>query len=83
MVRLANRPLQSVQADDFVYRAIGRMDRLSLRHLAVTDAAGAVVGMVTTRNLLRHRASRAIVLGDGIDRATPQMSFARRGAACR
>lgn len=70
VVRLANRPLQSVQADDFVYRAIGRMDRLSLRHLAVTDAAGAVVGMVTTRNLLRHRASRAIVLGDGIDRAT-------------
>ena len=70
LVRLANRPLQSVQADDFVYRAIGRMDRLSLRHLAVTDAAGAVVGMVTTRNLLRHRASRAIVLGDGIDRAT-------------
>jgi DNA polymerase-3 subunit epsilon/CBS domain-containing protein len=70
LVSLANRPLQSVQADDFVYRAIGRMDRLSLRHLAVTDAAGAVVGMVTTRNLLRHRASRAIVLGDGIDRAT-------------
>jgi CBS domain-containing protein len=70
LASLATRPLQAVQADDFVYRAIGRMDRLSLRHLAVTDASGAVVGMVTTRNLLRHRASRAIVLGDGIDRAT-------------
>ena len=70
LVSLASRPLQAVLADDFVYRAIGRMDRLGLRHLAVTDAAGAVVGMVTTRNLLRHRASRAIVLGDGIDRAT-------------
>ena len=70
LVSLASRPLQAVHVDDFVYRAIGRMDRLGLRHLAVTDAAGAVVGMVTTRNLLRHRASRAIVLGDGIDRAT-------------
>ena len=70
LVGLASGPLQSVLADDFVYRAIGRMDRLGLRHLAVTDAGGAVVGMVTTRNLLRHRASRAIVLGDGIDRAT-------------
>ena len=67
---LASRPLQAVQVDDFVYRAIGRMDRLGLRHLAVTDSAGDVVGIVTTRNLLRHRASRAIVLGDGIDRAT-------------
>lgn len=70
LVSLASRPLQCVNADDFVYRAIGRMDRLGLRHLAVVDAFGAVVGMVTTRNLLRHRASRAIVLGDGIDRAT-------------
>lgn len=70
LMSLASRPLQAVQADDFVYRAIGRMDRLGLRHLAVTDAAGVVVGMVTTRNLLRHRASRAMVLGDGIDRAT-------------
>ena len=70
LVGLASRPLQAVLADDFVYRAIGRMDRLGLRHLAVTDSSGAVVGMVTTRNLLRHRASRAIVLGDGIDRAT-------------
>ena len=67
LARLANRPLQAVQADDFVYRAIGRMDRLGLRHLAVRDASGAVVGTITTRNLLRHRASRAIVLGDEID----------------
>ena len=70
LIGLASRPLQCVNSDDFVYRAIGRMDRLGLRHLAVVDAFGAVVGMVTTRNLLRHRASRAIVLGDGIDRAT-------------
>jgi CBS domain-containing protein len=70
LISLASRPLHAVHADDFAYRAIGRMDRLGLRHLAVTDAAGNVVGMVTTRNLLRHRASRAMVLGDGIDRAT-------------
>src|SRR5690606_8712365 len=30
---VASRPLQTVRADAFVYRAIGRMDRLGLRHL--------------------------------------------------
>ena len=35
--KYARRPLQTVRAVTFVYRAIGRMERLSLRHLAVTD----------------------------------------------
>lgn len=73
---IMHRPLQTVRADDFVYRAIGRMERLGLRHLAVTDAHGQVVGAVTTRNLLRHRATRAIALGDEIDRATSAAEMA-------
>lgn len=64
---LAMRPLQTVPADAFVYRAIGRIGRLGIRHLAVTGHDGGIVGMVTTRNLLRHRGSTAIVLGDAID----------------
>lgn len=66
---LANGPLQTVQDAAFLYRAIGRIERLGLRHLGVRDAEGGIVGMVTTRNLLRHRATTAIVLGDDIESA--------------
>lgn len=59
-------PLASVGAKNLVYRAIGRMDRLGVRHLGVTDESGQLVGAVTTRNLLRHRASSAMILGDEI-----------------
>jgi len=59
-------PLASVSSQDLVYRAIGRMDRLGIRHLGVTGLQGDLVGAVTTRNLLRHRATSAMVLGDEI-----------------
>jgi DNA polymerase-3 subunit epsilon/CBS domain-containing protein len=62
----SSRPLAHVGADDFVYRAIGRMDRLKVRHLAVTDAEGRVVGALSARDLLKVRASDALVLGDAI-----------------
>ena len=62
-------PLQTVAEDAFLYRAIGRIERLGFRHLGVDDAAGEIVGAVTTRNLLRHRATTAIMLGDEIDSA--------------
>jgi DNA polymerase-3 subunit epsilon/CBS domain-containing protein len=67
--RIANAPLQTVAEEDFLYRAIGRIQRMGFRHLGVTDAKGDIIGAVTSRNLLRHRASAAIVLGDEIDSA--------------
>ena len=66
---IMSKPLQTVPEDAFVYRAIGRLDRLGFRHLGVTDARGEIVGAVTTRNLLRHRATAAVMLGDEIDSA--------------
>jgi DNA polymerase-3 subunit epsilon/CBS domain-containing protein len=66
---IATRPLHTVAQDAFVYRAIGRMDRLSIRHLGVVDRDGALVGALTTRNLLRHRATTAMMLGDQIESA--------------
>lgn len=66
---IASRPLTSVLADAFVYRAIGRMDRLRIRHLGVVDEAGNVVGALTARDLLRLRARDAVTLGDEIDEA--------------
>jgi CBS domain-containing protein len=66
LAEIASSPVHAVRSDSFVYRAIGRMDRHGIRHLAVTDERGEIVGAVTTRNLLRHRAATAMVLGDEI-----------------
>jgi DNA polymerase-3 subunit epsilon/CBS domain-containing protein len=73
---IAKAPLQTLPEDAFLYRAIGRIERLGFRHLGVTDAAGQIVGAVTTRNLLGHRATTAIVLGDAIDSATADAQLA-------
>ncbi|KAB2914117.1 MAG: CBS domain-containing protein [Hyphomicrobiaceae bacterium] len=73
---IMKRPLQSVSEDDFLYRAIGRMERLGFRHLAVRNGRGDLVGAVTTRNLLRDRATTAIMLGDEIDSATDEAALA-------
>lgn len=81
LAAFVSKPLHSIGDDDFVYRAIGRMERLGIRHLGVTDAAGAVTGVITTRNLLRHRASQAIVLGDAIDRAGNERDLGRAWAS--
>ncbi|MDP2801704.1 MAG: DUF294 nucleotidyltransferase-like domain-containing protein [Phreatobacter sp.] len=83
----ASRPLESVAATDFVYRAIGRMDRLKVRHLAVTDEGGRIVGALSARDLLRMRASDALMLGDAIaaSRGAPALAaaFARMPEVAR
>lgn len=62
---IANVPLLGVDERDFVFRAIGRMERLGIRHLAVRRGEE-IVGALTPRNLLRNRATLSIVIGDGI-----------------
>ena len=69
VAQFASMPLISVPSDDFVYRAIGRMTRLKIRHLAVTDDLGHIVGALSARDLLRLRTGAAISLGDEIDEA--------------
>ena len=64
-----SRPLAVIPTEAFVYRAIGRMQRLKIRHLGVVDNAGIVAGALSARDLLRLRASEAIALGDEIDQA--------------
>ena len=59
-------PVQTMSGDQMIYRALGRMDRLRIRHLGVTDASGAAVGMISQRDLLHHRASAAAELGDAV-----------------
>jgi DNA polymerase-3 subunit epsilon/CBS domain-containing protein len=70
------RPLVTVPADAFVYRAVGRMDRLKVRHLGVVDETGNLVGALSARDLLRLRASEAINLGDAIDVAASPAELA-------
>lgn len=63
---LAKRPVAWVEAEDFVYRAVSYMTRLNYRHLGVADSDGNIIGMVTSRDLLKQRAGDAISLGDSI-----------------
>ena len=67
--QVMSSPVATVRVDDFVYVAVGRLDRLGHRHLAVVESDGRAVGMVTTRALLRQRAVIALVLGDEIGAA--------------
>ncbi len=67
--QFASKPLAVVPAEAFVYRAIGRMSRLKIRHLGVTDDAGNLAGALSARDLLRLRAGEAVSLGDEIDQA--------------
>ncbi len=74
--QIMSRPLAAVPADAFVYRAIGRMNRLKTRHLGVVDESGSVVGALSARDLLRLRAGEAISLGDEIDEAADAQALA-------
>ncbi|MEZ5844687.1 MAG: DUF294 nucleotidyltransferase-like domain-containing protein [Hyphomicrobiaceae bacterium] len=62
-------PIGTVWQDAFLYRAIGRMQRLGYRHLGVTDDYGNIVGAVTARNLLAGRTAAPMMLGDEIQSA--------------
>ncbi len=66
---IMSHPLQTVPEEAFIYRAIGRMDRLGIRHLAVDNRRNEIVGIIKARDLLRQRATAAIALGDEIDSA--------------
>lgn len=73
--KVAKTPLLGVDELDFVFRAIGRMERLGIRHLAVRRG-GQLVGALTPRNLLRNRATASIVIGDGIAAAATPAQLA-------
>lgn len=74
---IMSSPVVTLPADNPVYRAAARLQRLAIRHIAVTDAAGRVSGMVSARDLLRRSATAALVLGDEIDAAESTTELAR------
>ncbi|MEX0808186.1 MAG: DUF294 nucleotidyltransferase-like domain-containing protein [Dongiaceae bacterium] len=63
----ASMPVETLPSDALVYRALGRMDRLGIRHIVVVDPAqGHAVGVVSARGLLKLRAGGSLALGDAI-----------------
>jgi DNA polymerase-3 subunit epsilon/CBS domain-containing protein len=67
--QFASTPLATVPAAAFVYRALGLMSRLKVRHLGVENENGEICGIITSRDLLRLRAQEAVILGNEIDQA--------------
>lgn len=63
------RPVATVDADAFVYVALGKMTRFGYRHLVVVDGNQRPIGMVTGRALLKVRADDALVIGDEVHEA--------------
>lgn len=66
------RPVVTVAADDFLYRAVARMRRLGLRHMPVVDGEGRPVGMLDLHEALVAASARMMTQ---IDRLTQESSL--------
>lgn len=77
---LMSAGVATVEADAFVYVAMGRLARLGYRHLVVIDRTGRAIGMMTTRALLKLRSAETLQLGDQVAAADDAagMDAARR-----
>ncbi|MEK9753619.1 MAG: DUF294 nucleotidyltransferase-like domain-containing protein [Rhodospirillaceae bacterium] len=73
----AKRPLITIADDEFLYRAISLMAVRGFRHLGVVDDAGALVGALSARDLLKQRAGDAVNLGEAIDHAETPSQLGR------
>jgi signal-transduction protein with cAMP-binding, CBS, and nucleotidyltransferase domain len=69
-------PVACMRAEEMLYRALGRMDRMNVRHLCVTDGHGAAVGMVSQRDMLQFRARSALEIGDAVASAVNATTLA-------
>ncbi|MCY4230731.1 MAG: DUF294 nucleotidyltransferase-like domain-containing protein [Alphaproteobacteria bacterium] len=65
----ATRPLVTVPASEFLYRANTLMIVGGFRHLGVLSADGALVGALSARDLLKQRVGDAVFLAREIDHA--------------
>jgi CBS domain-containing protein len=73
---IMSSPVAAVAPDAFVYVALARMARLGLRHLAVVDHDGRLVGVLTAGALLRQRAGRGLALADEVQLAADPAAMA-------
>jgi len=68
----ASRPVHTVRADEYLYRAVARMRRLNLRHLPVVDGAGRPTGIVNLIDAIAVGADRML---RQIDRLTRESTL--------
>jgi CBS domain-containing protein len=67
----SSRPVETLPSDAFVHSAIGRMDRLGIRHIVVVEPdSGRAIGVVSARGLLKQRAGMVPAIGDAVAVAT-------------
>lgn len=78
---LMTRTVIAIDDGAFLFRAIGRMRRLNLRHLPVTDASGQFCGMLSARALLRLRALDSALIADELDTAQTAAELAHARSA--
>lgn len=74
--RVMTTPVAGMRANEPVYRALARMDRLGIRHLCVLDDDGKVLGMVSQRDLLQHRARSSSIIDDALVEADTVQALA-------
>ena len=74
---VSSSPLQSVDAKEFLYRAIVLMRSGGIRHLGVVDADGGLVGAVTSKDVLSGHGTDAVCLGDDILSASNSAELGR------
>lgn len=78
---IMSREIVAIAESAFLFRAIARMRRLNLRHLAVTDEGGRYTGTLSARALLQLRAQTSHVIADGLDVAQTSDQLADARAA--
>jgi len=62
-------PVAALPRDALLYRALARLQRLGVQHLAVEDAAHRVVGLLSLGDLVANQAADALILGDELSTA--------------
>ena len=74
--QVMSAPVITVHEDDFMHVALGRINRLDIRHLGVTGPSGELAGWISTRELIRQRVTGAMVIGDQIATAATATDIA-------
>ena len=67
---IMSAPVITIPEDVYMFVAMGRMERRSLRHLVVVDVLGRAVGMLTSRALLKIRAANILSINDELSDAS-------------
>ena len=74
------QPLHRVADDDFLYRALARIQRPGVEYLCVESRRGEVIGLVSAADMLLHRTTAALALGDEIETAKTVSGLGRAWA---